>query len=292
MSCLLQIRLLPKLLRGKLLRSSRGDVSTSPSILQRFGSLHRRFLNSLVWPEAAGLASVDVGTSMLGGCRWCLCLGFPLWIHGNRIFTYIYQVNIRCMDPMVYFSTKRSEERGGWGKTWMALLFLGWKVCKIDLFHCINWKFAAVLLLQIQLSCDCLVSTAFFHFFHQWFSRCFFLETNDASTACKRAPCCTSSKGGGSAIYESIPSLEKYSSRNPLPRTYRDSYGYVFYMFVSCCNSKLFAVVNIWGYLHICFVHLLLVCMVLHLFFQVANKMKWSWQWLQLYFVKFIDSKI
>ena len=65
---------MPKLLRGKLLRSSPG-AGDKTSILQRFGSLHRRFLNSLVWPEAAGLASVEVGTSMLEGCRWCLCLG-------------------------------------------------------------------------------------------------------------------------------------------------------------------------------------------------------------------------
>ena len=198
--------LVPKLLRGKLLRSSPG-ARDKTSILQRFGSLHRRFLNSLVWPEAAGLASVDVGTSTLEGCRWCLCLGGShAGSMGRTVYLPIdfgwclFMVNVGKYNQShgshgFFCYEKRSEERGGWGKKWMAWLFLGWKVCKFDFFHCINWTFATVLLLQIQLSCDCLVSTAFVHFFYQWFL-VFFLETNDASTACKWAPCRTSSTGG------------------------------------------------------------------------------------------------
>ena len=169
MSCLLQIRLVPKLLRGKLLRSSPG-AGDKTSILQRFGSLHRRFLNSLVWPEAAGLASVEVGTSTLEGCRWCLCLGGS---HDGSMGRTVYLPTcwlIFMVDVGKYYQShgshgfvcyeKRSEERGGWGKEMDGMVVFGMiKVCKHDVFHFISWKFATVLLLQIQLSCDCLVST-------------------------------------------------------------------------------------------------------------------------------------
>ena len=142
MSCLLQIRLMPKLLPGKLLRSSPGDKT---SILQRFGSLHRRFLNSLVWPEAAGLASVDVGTSTLEGCRWCLCLGGS---HDGSMGRTVYlptfwlmfmvdvgRSDIPYMDPMVFFATKNKSEGEKCVKLISFIVLYQLEICNCIIFY-------------------------------------------------------------------------------------------------------------------------------------------------------------
>jgi len=90
-----------------------------------------------VWPEAAGLASVDVGTSTLEACRWCLCLGGS---HDGSMGRMVYlptcwlmfMVNVGKYNQShgshgFFCYEKRSEERGGWGKKWMAWLFFGMK---------------------------------------------------------------------------------------------------------------------------------------------------------------------
>ena len=65
----------------------RSSPDSSNWIHQRFESLHRRFLKSLVWPEAAGfaLAEGEVGfRSTLEGYRWWF-LGFGFFCSNKKV---------------------------------------------------------------------------------------------------------------------------------------------------------------------------------------------------------------